>query len=80
MEAQQKTQAAQQKGYELWGSTIVDLLEARREVFKAQTEHQKAAYDYARSLIMLRIWPRGLVLESVEEIDQWFSRKRLDQS
>ena len=75
MEAQQKTQAAQQKGYELGVSTIVDLLESRRDVFKAQTEHQKAVYDYARSLIMLRIWSGGLTVESVEEIDRWFSRK-----
>lgn len=73
VEAQQKTQNAQQKGYELGVSTIVDLLESRRDAFKAQIQHQQAVYDYARSLIMLRVWSGGLSLENVEEIDHWFS-------
>jgi outer membrane protein len=73
LEAQQKTQQAQQKGYELGVATIVDLLESRRDVFKAQIQHQQAVYEYARSLIMLRVWSGGLNLENIEEIDHWFS-------
>lgn len=73
LEARQKTQQAQQKGYELGVATIVDLLESRRDVFKAQIQHQQAVYEYARSLIMLRVWSGGLNLENIEEIDHWFS-------
>lgn len=73
LEAQQETQQAQQKGYELGVATIVDLLESRRDVFKAQIQHQQAVYEYARSLIMLRVWSGGLNLENIEEIDHWFS-------
>ncbi len=73
VEAQQKTQNARQKGYELGVSTIVDLLESRRDAFKARIQHQQAVYDYARSLIMLRVWSGGLSLENIEEIDHWFS-------
>lgn len=73
VEAQQKTQTAQQRSYELGASTIVDVLDSRREALKALTAHHKAIYDYARSLIMLRVWSGGLSQENIEEVDRWFS-------
>jgi outer membrane protein len=74
VEARNKAQTAQEKGYELGVSTIIDLLESRRDAFKTQTEHLKACYDYARSLIMLRVWSGGLSLQNIEDIDKWFTR------
>ncbi|WP_347988995.1 TolC family protein [Methylomonas sp. AM2-LC] len=73
LEAIKKTHAAKQQGYELGVNTIVDVLESQRDVYKAHIEYQKSCYDYARSLIMLRVWSGGLSVENIEEIDKWFS-------
>jgi outer membrane protein len=73
LEAIKKTHAALQQGYELGVNTIVDVLESQRNVYKAHIEYQKACYDYARSLIMLRVWSGGLSVENIEEIDKWFN-------
>jgi outer membrane protein len=73
LEAIKKTQKAKQQGYELGVNTIIDVLDSQRDVYKSQIEHQKACYDYARSLITLRIWSGGLTPENIEEIDQWFA-------
>lgn len=74
VEARDKAQVAQQRGYELGASTIVDLLESRRDAFKTQTQHLKACYDYARGLVMLRVWSGGLSLQNIEDIDKWFTQ------
>lgn len=73
LDAEKKAQNAKQQSYEYGVSTIVDVLESIRDVFKAQTEHQKACYDYARSLIMLHVWSGGLNMQSIEDIDRWFT-------
>ena len=74
VEANTKAQAAQEKSYEYGVSTIVDLLESRRDVFKSETEHLNAVYDYARSLVMLRVWSGGLSVQNIEDIDKWFTK------
>lgn len=72
-EAQEKATKAQKRGYELGVTTIVDLLESRKETVRIKTEHRQACYDYLRSLIALRIWSGGLTMVDIEEIDKWFT-------
>ncbi len=71
--AQNKAYEGQKKGYQLGVSTIVDVLNTRRRLFKARIEHLQARYDYIRNLIGLRIWSGGLSIANIEEIDTWFT-------
>ncbi len=73
VEAQNKSYEAQQIGYELGASTIVDVLNNRKLLFKARVDQLKARYDYNRNLIALRIWAGGLSIADIEEIDGWFT-------
>ena len=70
--AQTKAFEGQKKGYQLGVSTIVDVLNTRRNLFRARIEVLQALYDYIRSLIGLRIWSGGLSIVNIEEIDAWF--------
>jgi len=72
VEAQNKSYEAQQTGYDLGVSTIVDVLNNRRLLYKANIERLKARYDYNRNLISLRIWAGGLTVADIEDIDAWF--------
>ena len=71
--AQNKAYEGQKKGYRLGVSTIIDVLDTRRRLFKARVELLQARYDYIRNLIALRIWSGGLSIDNIVEIDSWFS-------
>ena len=71
--AQNKAFEGQKKGYKLGVSTIVDVMETRRRLFRARIERLQARYDYIRNLIGLRIWAGGLSIANIEEIDTWFA-------
>lgn len=73
VEAQNKAYEGQKKGYKLGVSTLIDVLENRRRLFKARLEGVRARYDYIRNLIGLRIWAGGLSIASIEEIDTFFT-------
>ena len=71
--AQNKAYEGQKKGYQLGVSTIIDVMNTRKRLFKSRLEHLQARYDYIRNLIGLRIWAGGLSITNIEEIDAWFS-------
>ena len=71
--AQNKAFEGQKRGFQLGVSTIVDVMNTRKRLFKARIEHLQARYDYIRNLIGLRIWAGGLSITNIEEIDAWFS-------
>ena len=71
--AQNKAFEGRKRGYQLGVSTIVDVMNTRKRLFKARIEHLQARYDYIRNLIGLRIWAGGLSITNIEEIDAWFS-------
>lgn len=71
--AQNKAHEGQKRGFQLGVSTIVDVMNTRKRLFKARLEHLQARYDFIRNLIGLRIWAGGLSIANIEEIDAWFS-------
>lgn len=73
--AQEKAAEAQERGYELGASTIVDLLEARRRLLKARVEQAKARYDYIRGLVGLQVRAGSLSSPFMEEINGWMAGK-----
>ncbi len=75
LDARTKATTALQKGYELGVSTIVDVLESRRDLMQTQTELWQARYQYLRSLVLLNVWSGNLTMDYMEEVDQWFPAK-----
>lgn len=71
VEARSKARDAQSKSYELGVTTIVNLLEAKKNLLKTQFEHAKSRYDYIRSLVALKLWSGSLTGQDVEEINHW---------
>ena len=80
VEAQNRSYEAQQIGYDLGVSTIVDVLNNRKLLFKARVDQLQARYDYNRNLIALRIWAGGLSIADIEEIDTWFTPDSSEQT
>lgn len=74
VEARQRASAAQERGYELGTSTVVDVLESRKNLIKARFEHAGARYGYVRALIALRLWSGTLSRNDVEDIDSWLDK------
>ncbi|MGR8920136.1 MAG: TolC family protein [Gammaproteobacteria bacterium] len=65
---------AQEKSYDLGASTIVDVLRARRRLFKARSDQLRARYDYIRDMTALRIRAGALSDGDLAEIDSWLAQ------
>jgi outer membrane protein len=70
--ALEQTVRAQERGFELGASSVVDLLDARRRLMKANAEHAKARYDFVRDLSDLKIRRGELTEADVASWDRWF--------
>ena len=76
VEARVKARDGQQRAYELGASTIVALLEAKKNLLKSRYGYARARYDYIRSLVALRVWGGTLTRTDVEEISGWLTQDR----
>ncbi|HUG03806.1 MAG TPA: TolC family outer membrane protein [Steroidobacteraceae bacterium] len=65
MTALQATEA----GYEVGTRTSVDVLEARRRLFEAQTNYARSRYDYLLNVLRLQLAAGTLDRQSLEEIN-----------
>jgi outer membrane protein len=79
LEARVKARDGQQRGYELGASTIVALLESKKNLLKSRVGHAKARYDYIRSLVALRVWGGTLTRADVEQINGWLTHDRVPE-
>lgn len=66
---------AQARGVELGTAMVVDLLDARRRLYRARTDHAKARLDLVSSLTALKIRSGELEEGDMEEMNAWFSRR-----
>lgn len=80
VEARVKARDGQQRGYELGASTIVALLEAKKNLLKSRFGYAKARYDYIRSLVALRVWGGTIARTDIEQINGWLTQDRLSAS
>lgn len=71
VQAREKAREAQQKSYEIGLATVVDALEAKKNLMKARFDHAAARYDYVRALVTLRLWAGTLSERDLAEIDGW---------
>jgi outer membrane protein len=71
VEAREKAREAHQKSYEIGISTIVDALEAKKNLLKSRAEQAAARYNYIRLLVALRLWAGSLSRADIEQINGW---------
>lgn len=74
VQAREKARDAQEHSYELGVSTIVAVLEAKKNLLKARFEHAQARYHYIRSLAALRLWAGNLSRQSLEDTNHWLAK------
>ncbi|MFM8330553.1 MAG: TolC family protein [Candidatus Methylumidiphilus sp.] len=72
--AREKARDAQQRSYELGVSTIVAVLESKKNLLRARFEQASARYHYIRSLAALRLWAGSLSRQSLEEANGWLAK------
>lgn len=77
VKAREKAREGRQRGYELGISTIGDLLESKKNLLKAHSEHASARYSYVRQLVTLRLWAGVLSQQDIEEINSWLTGSNL---
>lgn len=65
---------ATETGFEVGTRTTVDVLEARRRLFDAETTFARSRYDYILNVLRLKRSSGILALQDLEEIDSWLER------
>jgi outer membrane protein len=73
VEAREKARDAQLKSYELGVTTVVDMLESKKNLLKTRFELAKSRYEFIRSLVALRLWGGSLGQKDIEEINGWMA-------
>ena len=73
VEARVKARDGQLRGYELGASTIIAVLESKKNLLKSRFAYARARYDYIRSLVGLRVWGGTLSRMDVQEINGWLA-------
>jgi outer membrane protein len=71
LESSQTAIQATEAGFEVGTRTTVDVLQARRAVYSAQTQYARSRYDYILSVIQLKQAAGSLSAEDVAEINAW---------
>jgi outer membrane protein len=62
---------ATETGFEVGTRTTVDVLDARRRLFDAQTTFARSRYDYILNVLRLKRAAGILSLQDLEEVDSW---------
>ncbi len=65
---------ATETGFDVGTRTTVDVLEARRRLFDAQTSYSRSRYDYLLNILRLKRAAGILTVQDLEEIDGWLER------
>ncbi len=73
VQAREKARDAQERSYDLGVSTIVAVLESKKNLLKARFEQAQARYHYIRSLAALRLWAGSLTRQSLEDTNAWLA-------
>jgi outer membrane protein len=66
---------ATEAGYDVGTRTAVDVLDARRSLFMAQTQYARSKYDYLINVIKLKQAAGTLTVDDVSEINSWLGTK-----
>jgi outer membrane protein len=73
LESSQTALKATEAGYEVGTRTAVDVLEGRRSLAVAQTNHSRSRYDYILNVMRLRLASGTLDRATLEDVNGWLS-------
>jgi outer membrane protein len=65
---------ATEAGFEVGTRTTVDVLDARRRLFEAQTNYSRSRYDYLLNVLQLQLATGTLNKADLEEINGWLKK------
>jgi outer membrane protein len=65
---------ATQAGFEVGTRTIVDVLDAQSELYRALREHARARYDYILNTLRLRQAAGTLSADDLNQVNSWLTR------
>jgi outer membrane protein len=71
LESARTALAATEAGYEVGTRTAVDVLDARRRLYEAQTNYLGSRYDYLVNVLKLRLAAGMLDASSIEDVNGW---------
>jgi len=71
LESSQTALQATEAGFEVGTRTTVDVLDARRRLFEAQTNYARSRYDYIINVVRLKRAAGTLSAEDLEEVNGW---------
>lgn len=78
--AMEQANDAQEKGYALGVSTLVELLEAHKRLHRTHAFLSKARFELAKSLSDLRIYSGNFGGADLSEWDSWFHARNYRES
>jgi len=71
VDALTQTVRAQERGYELGATTVINVLDARRRLLRSRVDQSRARYDYLRDLIGLSARAGKLTEAEVADFNRW---------
>lgn len=71
VQSSQTALQATEAGFEVGTRTTVDVLDARRNLFNAQTDYARSRYDYIINLLRLKIAAGSLSEEDLQNVNGW---------
>ncbi len=74
IESAKKSFDAMEKGYKYGTATVIEVLDARREVLKQQIEYRKKQYDYAVNYLNLLSLTGQFNNESINQVNSWLEK------
>ncbi|MGH8179254.1 MAG: TolC family outer membrane protein [Steroidobacter sp.] len=66
---------ATEAGFEVGTRTTVDVLDARRQLFEAQTNYSRSRYDYILNVLQLQLATGTLAREDLDEINSFLKER-----
>src|SRR5690606_1093382 len=70
LESSRTALQATEAGFEVGTRTTVDVLDARRQLFEAQTNYSRSRYDYILNVLQLQLATGTLSVADLEEINK----------
>ncbi len=62
---------ATEAGFDVGTRTTVDVLDARRELFRAETNYQRSRYDYILNVLRLKLAAGSLSGDDIIQVNRW---------
>lgn len=77
LESSRTALQATEAGFEVGTRTTVDVLDARRRLFEAQTNYSRSRYDYIINVLNLQLATGTLKAEDLEEINSYLKEREI---